>query len=45
MSSCFNGVCTKWTIGNAVRDILLQNEELYDIVEENIFPIVAPVLS
>ena len=42
MNNCFNGVCTKWTVGDAVREILVNNESVYDAVGENIYPIVAP---
>lgn len=41
-SGCFNGICTKWTIGNEVRDILISNDDIYAAVGEDIFPIVAP---
>ncbi len=42
MNNCFNGVCTKWLVGGVVRDLLVADENLYDVVGEAIFPIVAP---
>lgn len=42
MNSCRNGICPKWFVGNVVRDLLLGNSELREIVGEDIYPIVAP---
>ena len=41
MSSC-NSTCPKWFVGNDVRDILLQDSAITQMVGENIYPVIAP---
>ena len=45
---CYNtglGSFQKWAIGNVVRNILLENEEIKKQVKDNIFPVVAPEVT
>lgn len=42
---CYNnglGSNQKWFIGNIVRDILLSNQDVVDMIGDNVYPIVAP---
>lgn len=42
MNSCRNGICPKWFVGNAVRDVLVADENIQRAVGEDIYPVVAP---
>lgn len=42
MNTCRNGICPKWYVGNAVRDVLVNDENVQRAVGNNIFPIIAP---
>ena len=42
MNTCRNGICPKWYVGDAVRDVLVNDENIQRVVGNNIFPIIAP---
>ena len=39
MNTCRNGICPKWYVGNAVRDVLVNDENVQRAVGNNIVPI------
>ena len=42
MNSCRNGICPKWFVGNEVREILINNPDIWVAVGNDIYPVVAP---
>jgi len=42
MNSCLNGALLKWRAGEYLREILLGDEDIAALVNEHIYPIIAP---
>lgn len=42
MSKCKNGAYLKWWVGIDIREILLGNEDIVELTDSDIYPIVAP---